>query len=122
MRILVQPSPAPKDRVVIRPRLLVERARLTYLEERGWQKNCNAYRGCYMTPHGSWTGEIRVRDDHTDFYIFRPPRQLQKSPHWSCFAHAGNDWWLIHFRRESPNSSDGIMAIERVINEAFSIR
>jgi len=83
-------------------------------------KISNAYKGLYVTLHGSWPGEIRCTGEQADFYIFKPPGQLRKSPHWSCFAHVGNDWWSIHFRRESPNPSDGILAIERVIDEAFS--
>jgi hypothetical protein len=31
----------------------------------------------------------------------------------------GNNWYWVHFSKESPNPGDEVMAIERVLEEAF---
>ena len=100
----------------------IKRAQVPYWQERGWQRNSGIYRGYYRTYYGSFKGEIRHRYNHTfDFYIFNPPKELEKHKHWVCFRYQGKNKYLLHFARKPQDVSSGIMAMERLIKEAFEI-
>ena len=122
MRISVEAGSARRDRIIVRPRLRVQRPRLSYLEERGWVKLGDVYNGFYKTRYGRWPGTIQCRNGNMYFYIYKPPSQLRKSQHWSCFSHVGDNWWWIHFRHKCNNPSNGILGIECVIHEAYAKR
>jgi len=111
-------------RVIISHRDTVEikRAQVPYWQERSWQKNSGTYRGYYRTRYGSFEGEIKHRYDNTfDFYIFNPPKELEKHNHWVCFRHQGKNKYLLHFATKPKDVSSGIMAMEKLIKEAFEI-
>jgi len=112
------------SRVIITHRnpIEIKRAQVPYWQERGWQRNSGIYRGYYRTYYGSFKGEIRHLYNHTfDFYIFNPPKELEKHKHWVCFRYQGKNKYLLHFAKKPQDVSSGIMAMERLIKEAFEI-
>lgn len=117
-RLTVVPGIGRSGRVTVRPRVQVDRAKLTYLEERGWTRHGEGYRGQYKTPRGTWWGEVKPDGPNLNFFVHDPPHQVLNGPHNACFNHIGDGWWWVHFYRESPNPSDGVMEIERVLAQS----
>ena len=119
-RLLVTPGAGRNERIQIRPRLTIDRARLSYLEARGWTEQGGRYRGLFKTRHGEWWGEAEVVGGELNLFIYNPPRQVRDGPHGACFqTHVGNNWWWVHFWKESANPADEVIAIERVLKESF---
>ena len=119
-RLLITPSMEQDERVQIRPRLKIDRARLSYLEARGWAKHGNRYRGAFKTRYGEWWGEAELVGREPNLFIYNPPNEVRNGPHGACFqTHVGNNWWWVHFQRESPEPGDEVIAIERVLEESF---
>ena len=109
------PGGGRQERVHVRPRVQVERARLSYLQEHGWTAHGDAYRGRYRTKRGSWWGEAKVVDGQLEFFIHDPPKDVLSGPHGQCFRHLGDNWWIVHFWKRPANPSDGILALERTL-------
>ena len=121
-RITVIPVMSVRPRILIRPRLKIDPTKLNYLEDNGWKFNGNRYVGHFKTSRGLYLGEAQVENGVLDFFIYDPPQEVVHGPHSACFAHIGDDWWWIHFSNESPYPSDGIMAIERTIEQSLVLR
>ena len=98
----------------------VERCKLPYWQERGWQRNGRVLTGSYQTRYGSFQGSIEERSaGHIDFFLYSPSREIRGHSHWVCFQHRGNDWYLVHMGRAPKDVSSGILTIERLITEAY---
>jgi hypothetical protein len=103
-----------------RPSTPVERRELPYWEERTWTRNGNTYRGAYRTRYAAFSGEITQHSgDDIDFYLYQPTDEIRACGHWPCFQHRGNDWYLVHMGRRPKDVSSGILAIERLVTEAY---
>lgn len=119
-RLLVTPGKGGSDRIQAGPRLTIDRTRLPYLEAKGWTRQGNRYAGSFKTRHGEWWGEAELVGKELNLFIYDPPRQVRDGPHGVCFqTHVGNNWWWVHFRKESAKPADEVMAIERVLEESF---
>lgn len=93
---------------------------MPYWQERGWHQRGNTYTGAYQTRHGAFTGEIRQHHgDDIEFFLYQPSQEIQRHSHWTCFQHQRDDWYLVHMGRRPKDVSSGILAIERLITEAF---
>lgn len=121
-----RPAPAKLLRLLERwkqghgPAVSVQRRQVSYWQERGWTREGNEYSGNYQTAHGSFQGWIEQDPSgRLSFYLQRPSEQIRRHSHWTCFQHRGNDWYLVHMRREPRDVSSGIMTIERLIKEAY---
>lgn len=114
MRLRIAPGSA-NQRVHVRPREIVERARLSYLAERGWVPHGQSYRGQFRTNGGAWHGEVGLKDRELQFFILDPPNEVHCGPHRDCFFHIGKNWWLVHFREKPTSPDDGIMAMEHLL-------
>jgi hypothetical protein len=105
-------------------RRAVKRSSASYLQEQGWKLTGSGasarWDGFYRSRFGSYKGRI-VPTTPPQFIIYKPPAQLRRHPHWSCFSSRGNDWYGVHFSRVPKDLSSGIMRIERIIHEAFSV-
>jgi len=102
------------------PALRVQRQPLNYWQQRGWTRDGNAYTGNYQTRYGAFQGWIeQERSGHINFYLYSPSREIRSQSHWTCFQHRGDDWYLIHMSRQPKDVGSGIMAIERLITEAY---
>ena len=119
MRIHVLPGSGRLHRVHVKPRVIVERASLTYLQDRDWCPHAEGYQGLYKTARGSWWGEAKIEDGELRFFIHKPPKELFSGPHAQCFRHIGSDWWWIHFSKKPSDANDGVLAIERLLAETL---
>lgn len=119
-RLTVTPGEGPRDRAQARPRLAVERARLSYLEARGWTREGKRYRGSFKTKYGEWWGEAEQVGRELNLFIYDPPKPVRNGPHGACFqTHVGNNWWWVHFWKDSADPADEVLAIERALEESF---
>ena len=119
-RLVVRPGSGQEAHAQAGSRIKIERANLSYLEDRGWTKQGARYSGKFKTRHGEWWGEAELVGRELNLFIYDVPKQVQDGPHGACFeTHIGNNWWWVHFWKESSNPGDEIMAIERVLEEAF---
>ena len=98
----------------------VQRRQIPYHQERGWKQDGNTYTGTYQSPYAAFWGEI-VQHSGSDieFFLYQPSDEIKRCSHWACFQHRGNDWYLVHMGRQPKDVSSGIMAIERMIAEAY---
>jgi hypothetical protein len=102
------------------PSVLVQRRQVPYWQERGWIRNGNTYVGSYQTQYGAFRGEITQHGaDDLEFFLYMPSEEIRSHSHWACFQHRGNDWYLVHMGRRPKDVGSGILAIERLITEAF---
>lgn len=102
-------------------RILVKREEIPYWQERKWKKKGETYNGYYRTMYESKKGLIINHSGFVDLYIFDPPSQLWKHPHWQCFRHRGGGKYLVHFGIKPKDVSSGIIEVERILNEAYRI-
>ena len=102
------------------PLIGVPRRQLPYWQERGWTRNGNTYRGTYQTRFAKFQGRIEERaGGHFDFLLFNPSAEIREHRHWECFMPRGNDWYLIHMGHRPRDLSSGILAVERLITDAY---
>jgi hypothetical protein len=98
----------------------VQRREIPYWQERGWNRNGNAYTGTYQTRHAAFWGEIAQHSGNDiEFFLYQPSDEIRRCGHWACFQHRGNGWYLVHMGRRPKDVSSGILAIERLITEAY---
>jgi hypothetical protein len=98
----------------------VERRELPYWQERGWQREGDAYKGVYQSPYAAFQGWIdQERSGHLSFYLYNPSAEIRRNCHWPCFQHRGNDWYLVHMYRQPKDVGSGIITIERLITESY---
>jgi len=95
---------------------------VNYWEEQGWKLNGYVLEGYYRTFYGSFRGRIELFDsgDH-QYYIYSPPSQLRKHPHWVCFMYRGNEWYFIHWSKPAACVDAGILYTETTLRECFEI-
>lgn len=102
------------------PAITVERRQLPYWQERGWTRNGNQYVGAYRTQYVSFRGHIvEHRGTDIEFFLFQPSPEIQRCGHWACFQDRGDGWYLVHMGRRPKDVSSGVIAIERLITEAY---
>ncbi|MBI3411852.1 MAG: hypothetical protein HY040_26265 [Planctomycetes bacterium] len=98
----------------------VQRREIPYWQERGWNQSGNTYNGTYQTRYAAFWGEI-IEHSATDidFFLYQPSDEIRRCGHWACFQHRGSDWYLVHMGRRPKDVSSGMLAIERLITEAY---
>ena len=97
-----------------------------YLQEKGWvfTYGINAqWNGYYRTRFGSFKGRIVPRaDPKRRYFIHNPPERLHHH-HWACFSEMKGmeqgGWYAVHLLPFPKDIVSGVLAIERVIDEAF---
>ena len=98
----------------------IRRSEVPYWQERGWRQEGRTYRGTYKTAYGSFIGRIeQVRPGNFRLYIFHPPPEIRNHSHWTCFQPLGDGSFRIHMSQMPRDVSSGILAIERLLTEAF---
>jgi hypothetical protein len=102
------------------PAIPLQRREIPYWQERGWTRKGNTYNGNYQTAYGAFWGQIiERRGGHIDFMLYTPSNEIRNCGHWPCFQHRGNDWFVVHMAKQPKDVSSGIIAIERLITEAY---
>ena len=105
------------------PSVAIRRSQIPYWQEQGWQQDGRTYRGTYKTAYGSFVGRIeQVRPGNFRLHIYEPPREIRNHAHWTCFQNLGNGHYRIHMSQMPSDVSSGILAIERLLTEAFEGR
>jgi hypothetical protein len=95
----------------------------SYWRLRGWSDNGRGLEGLYKTRHGDFWGFIEFRSKTTnEYFIFKPPQQLNSHPKHPCFVHLGNNWYRINFTQHPRSIDDGIAKVESILIEAFERR
>jgi hypothetical protein len=98
----------------------VRRREMPYWQERGWSRTGNTYTGSYQTRYGAFQGEIiQHSPNDIEFFLHQPSDEIRRGGHWACFQHRGNNWYLVHMGRRPKDVSSGMLAIERLITEAY---
>ena len=101
---------------------IVRRQPLPYWKERGWTGRDNTYSGYYRTKVGAWKGRAEVSPSgKAKLFIQNPPEFLKDHPHWGCFTWRSGGWYAIHTSGR-PELSAGILRIEEILKESFSMR
>jgi len=102
------------------PAIPIKRRVIPYWQERGWTRQNNIYHGNYQTRYAAFVGQVVQRPGgRVDCYLYMPSREIQRCSHWPCFQHQGNDWYFVHMARRPKDVGSGILAIERLITEAY---
>jgi hypothetical protein len=102
------------------PTIAVQRRQISYWQERGWNRSGNTYTGNYQTRYGAFSGQIVQRSTNDiEFFLYQPSNAIQNCGHWACFQHQGNDWYSVHMAKRPRDIGSGILAIERLITEAY---
>jgi len=101
----------------------VQRREIPYWQERGWSRRGDVYSGNYQTRFGAFQGVVEAHGSrHFSFFIKNAPPELRGHHHWTCFQQRGEGQYLVHMGRMPRDVSSGIMAIERLIQDAFEER
>jgi hypothetical protein len=111
--------------LALRRGTIIRRSPKTYLSQRGWRRafllSGSEWQGYYRTRFGSFKGRVAASNPPR-FYIFKPPENLKRHSHWSCFTdQGGNGWYSVHFRRMPTDLDSGVMEIERIIGESMKL-
>ena len=105
------------------PTIAIKRSEIPYWQERGWRQEGRSYLGTYKTAYGSFIGRIeQVRPGNFRLYISGPPPEIRNHAHWTCFQHLFDGSYRIHMSQMPRDVSSGILAIERLLTEAFEGR
>jgi hypothetical protein len=87
----------------------------------GWVKKGNAYEGFYRTVFGSWRGYIVDKKGRFDVFILDPPGEVKLHPKWSCFVHAGDNWFFINQQKSAKDIDGAIAGVQKIIEESFQL-
>jgi len=103
------------------PLVPIKRRELPYWQQQGWWKDGTGYSGRYQTVRGAFLGWIEQNSQNEfDYYIFQPPEELASHSHWTCFQDRGGPgWYYVHMAVPPADLSSGIMAVERILTEAY---
>lgn len=102
------------------PTVTIQRRIIPYWQERGWVREGDDYRGNYQTNFAAFCGyATEGRSGHLEFYLYAPSQQIRRHSHWTCFVDRGSNWYFVHMGRQPRDLSSGIIAIERLISEAY---
>lgn len=102
--------------------ILVQRNFTPIWKERGWQQKGSCYHGFYRTKYGAFEGLIvEPFFGKIQFFIFKPPVCLKRHSHVLCFIPKGNNVYEIHFSTKAKTINEGIIAIEKILDEAHRL-
>jgi len=90
--------------------------------KRGWRRiNSKRYEGYYRTRHKAVRGEVTIKGKDYFAYIWDPPAQLRKHPHWPCFDDDKKPKYSIHIiKQPAVGDIDSVIVyVERLIAESY---
>jgi hypothetical protein len=87
----------------------------------GWIQQGKAYKGFYRTVYGSYKGHIVDRKENFEIFILDPPEEVKLHPKWSCFTHAGDNWFFINQKKFAKDVDGAIVGVQKIIEESFQI-
>jgi len=90
--------------------------------KRGWTSKKNKHEGYYRTSYGAWKGEIILKGDKFEVFIFKPPTdQLKKHSRWACLKKVKSNKYQIKLAVQPIEKDIGaiIYYVEKVIIESF---
>ena len=93
-----------------------------YWQDNGWKCRNSQLTGKYRTDYGNVRGTISFGPEiGFRFYVHNPPKELRIHPYWPDFKHVGGNRYSIHFAVAPKTINSGIVAVEKILNEALSI-
>ena len=106
--------------------ITIRRKPKTYIQEQGWELSGGLnpqWNGFYRTKFGSFKGRIIPKGEpNRRFFIYQPPLPL-RNHHWACFTEMKGmeqgGWYAVHLLPFPQDIDSGVLAIERVIDEAY---
>jgi hypothetical protein len=106
--------------------ITIKRKPKTYIQEQGWELSGGLnpqWNGFFRTKFGSFKGRIVPKGEpNRRFFIHHPPTPL-RNHHWACFTEMKGmeqgGWYSVHLLPFPQDIDSGVLAIERVIDEAF---
>ena len=98
---------------------IIKRREQPYWLERGWVRKGDSFTGNYQTIHGSFRGFVEQRGVELRFFMLDPPQAVRQGTHWACFQDRGSNLYHVHMSRRPTDVSAGIIAIERLVTDAF---
>lgn len=106
--------------------VVVARGAKPLIVERGWKVTNGAtypeWHGYYRTRFGSFRGRIEMAYQ-PKYYIHNPPEGLTtRHSHKLCFNRfplLGDKWYSVHWYIQPQDLDSGVMAIERILREAY---
>lgn len=137
--ILIGPAPA----VTIRPTpaTTITPPKRGAWDEKGWherqERGLRVYTGFYRVLHRQsgqfreYAGRVHVQGRQVTPWIADPPAELARHPKAPCFRiddrlpwtrEAGITWFRAHWYKPAENVDEGILSVERVLDEALNGR
>ena len=106
--------------------ITIKRKPKTYIQGQGWELSGGRnpqWNGFFRTKFGSFKGRIVPKGEaNRRFFIHNPPAAL-RNHHWACFTEMKgmeqDGWYAVHLLPFPQDIDSGVLAIERVIDEAF---
>jgi hypothetical protein len=106
--------------------ITIKRKPKTYIQEQGWELSGGLnpqWNGFFRTKFGSYKGRVVPKGEpNRRFFIHKPPAPLRHH-HWACFTEMKGmeqgGWYAVHLLPFPQDIDSGVLAIERVIDEAF---
>ena len=97
-----------------------------YLPAQGWELSGGLnpqWNGYYRTKFGSYKGRVVPKGEpNRRYFIHKPPEPL-RNHHWKCFTEIQGmeqgGWYAVHLLPFPQDIDSGVLAIERVIDEAY---
>jgi hypothetical protein len=119
-------------KLLVRPGVAarVEAAPRAAWDDRGWTAEPHGhervYRGWYNVINRRtgqalrFEGRIAQDGHHITPYIADPPPEIRQHPKAACFTLTQAPWFQVHWRRAAANVDDGLLYVERVLDEAIN--
>lgn len=106
--------------------ITIKRRAKGYLPEQGWELSGGLnpqWNGFYRTRFGSYKGRVVPKaEPNRRYFIHNPPKSL-RNHHWACFTEMKGmeqgGWYAVHLLPFPKDIDSGVLAIERVIDEAY---
>jgi hypothetical protein len=106
--------------------ITIKRRPKGYLPEQGWELSGGLnpqWNGYYRTRFGSYKARVVPKaEPNRRYFIHNPPESL-RNHHWACFTEMKGmeqgGWYAVHLLPFPKDIDSGVLAIERVIDEAY---
>ena len=117
-------GPRPSTVVGAPPRFAWDEKRWRRLDGNGQTELVGRYR-VHDGRRNRWhefDGRLVQRNGEIAAYIADPPLELKQHPHGSCVQLVNAPWFRLHWNRQPRNLDDGLLYMERMLDESLNGR